>query len=216
MNMKKWMAIGVMGGLLTQAGAAPDAEIAAKPPEEAKASAAVPEVQSLLASGRQALTEGKWAEGVALFEKARKLEPTNPEADFGLSSALIGLDRLAEAMPLLESLRKIAPDNPMVMNNLAWVYAKAEDPKLRNPDKAIKLARAALLELPADYSIWNTLGEAYYAAGQFNLALRAAESAMRLARMAGVTHDDSSRELMARCRRAGKDSAVGKSEDVSP
>jgi Flp pilus assembly protein TadD len=211
MKMKRWIVMGMMGGLLIQAGAAPDP--AAKSEPRAPAGA---EVQSLLSSGRQALLDSKWAEAVALFEKARKLEPANSEAEFGLSAAFIELGRFAEALPMLEALRKIAPDNPMVMNNLAWVYVKVEDPKVRNPAKAIKLAREALIELPADSSIWNTLAEAYYAAGQFAPALRAAESVVRLNRLAGVPDTAASRELVARCRRAGKDSGVEKMDDEQP
>jgi Flp pilus assembly protein TadD len=219
MNVKRWAVVGLMGCLLTQAGAVPDPAIKAEAPapDGTRSSApAVAEVQSLLSSGRQALIDSKWAEAVALFEKARKLEPGNSEADFGLSAAFIELGRFAEALPLLESLRKIAPDNPMVMNNLAWVYVKAEDPKMRNPAKAIKLVREALIELPSDSSIWNTLAEAYYAEGQFVSALRAAESAVRLNRLAGVPDTAAGRELVARCRRAGKDSGVEQTDTEQP
>ncbi len=211
MTMKRWIVLGVVAGLLTRAGAAPD------PVGKAEMKASSPaEVQSLLSSGRQALLDSKWAEAVALFEKVRKLDPANHEAEFGLSAAFIESGRFAEALPLLETLRKVVPDNPMVMNNLAWVYVKAEDPKMRNPAKAVKLAREALIELPADSSIWNTLAEAYYAAGRFDAALRAAESVLRLNRLAGEPDTAASRELVARCRRAGKETAVEKADDDQP
>lgn len=217
MNLKQWIAMGLMGGMLTQAWAVPGPGSEAEPRAPLQAGAAVQaEVQSLLSSGRQALSDGKWAEAVALFEKAHKLEPANSEADFGLSAAFIELGRPEEALPLLESLRRVLPDNPMVMNNLAWVYVKSKDPKVRNPAKAIKLAREALLELPADYSLWNTLAEAYYAEGKYDLALRAAESALRLNRLAGVTNTVACRELVARCRRAGKAPAGEEAKDDRP
>ena len=216
-----WMAIGVAGCMLAGAGAAaPDPatkpEPGKVPPQKVSANAGGAETQTLLSSGHTALTDGKWPEAVALFEKARKLEPTNSEAEFGLSAALIELNRFAEASPLLEDLHRVLPDHPMVKNNLAWVYVKCTDPAVHNPAKAVKLAREAVLDLPADYSMWNTLAEAYYADAQYDRALRAAESAWRLSRLAGVTNSAATRELVARCRKAAGASAAGIDDDDRP
>jgi hypothetical protein len=63
------------------------------------------------------------------------------------------------------------------------------------------LARGALLDVPSDFSIWNTLGEAYYATGQFEKGLSAAQSGLRLSLLAGVTNTPC-RELVVRCRKA--------------
>lgn len=213
-----WIAMAVASGLLAGARAAsPDAD--PKPtadkaaPERVADDSGAVELQALSSSGRKALADGRWPEAVALFEKARKLDTKNSEAAFGLSAALIELNRFAEALPLLEELRKAVPDHPMVKNNLAWVYVKCTDPGLRNPAKAIKLAREAVLDQPSDYSIWNTLAEAYYANEQYDRALRAAESAWRLSRLAGVTNTAATRELVIRCRKAAGNPAVGTDED---
>ncbi|MEI6564830.1 MAG: tetratricopeptide repeat protein [bacterium] len=159
------------------------------------------EVASLLSSGRTCLMDGKMPEAQALFEKVRKLDPANNEAAFGLSAACIELKRYEEALPILEKLNQDVPDNPRVKNNLAWTLLKVKDPAAENAGRAIKLARSALLDSPSDYTIWNTLGEAYYAAGQFEKALRTAQGAWRLSLMAGDTNS-TSRELVARCRKA--------------
>jgi tetratricopeptide (TPR) repeat protein len=180
----------------------------------AEAAAGKSEVQTLLASGRQALGAGKWTEAAALFEKAQRMDPANDDAAFGLSAVYIELDRLPEALPLLERLIKIAPENPMVRNNLAWVYVKIKDPAVRNPGKAVRLARAAVLDMPSDYSIWNTLAEAYLADGRYDRALRAAESALRLSRLAGVTNTVPSLDLVSRCRKAaGRAGAAGTGDE---
>lgn len=168
----------------------------------AGSTATAAEIASLLESGRVFLKEGKWAEAAALFEKVRAADPGHQEAAFGLSAALIETDRLPEALPMLERLYREVPDNSMVKNNLAWVYAKAKDPAVRNPEKAVKLAREAVLDVPADVSVWNTLAEAYFACGKFDRAVRAAESALRLNMLAGVTNVAPSRELVLRCKRA--------------
>ncbi len=205
------LAAGVAGA---QGTAAPPVQVAA-PPAQVAAAAAKPagEVGDLLTSGRQDLQDQKWVEAAALFEKALKLEPTSQEAMFGLAAAYIQLEKFAEALPLLQALQQQRPESPMVKNNLAWVYVKSKDPAVRNPQMAIKLARDAVLDVPSDYSVWNTLAEAYYANGQFDRALRSAQSALRLSLMAGVTNAASSRELVARCRKAAGATGV---EDVAP
>jgi len=175
--------------------------------------ASAADVATLLSSGRQFLNDAKWTEAAALFEKVRSLDPTNQEAAFGLSVTYIETGRLAEAFPVLEKLSKDAPDNPMVKNNLAWVYVKSKDPALRNPEKAVVLARDAVLEVPADYSVWNTLAEAYYACGKYDRAVRAAESALRLALLAGVTNATPCRELVLRCKKAAGMPPVAEQEE---
>ena len=159
------------------------------------------DVGTLLASGRENLMGGKYTEAVALFEKARTLDPTNQEAAFGLSAAFIETKRYEEAIPLLETLNKAVPDNPMVKNNLAWALLHVKGANPVDPSRIVKLARSALIDVPSDYSIWNTLGEAYYAAGDFEKALRAAQSGLRLSVLAGVTNSPC-RELVSRCRKA--------------
>ena len=173
------------------------------------------EVGPLLVSGRSCLLESKWTEATALFEKAHALDPTNNEAAFGLSAAYIEMKRCDEALPLLEKLAKAVPDNPMVKNNLAWVLLKAKGQASANAPRAIKLARSALLDVPSDYSIWNTLGEAYYAGGQFDKALRAAQSGLRLSLLAGVTNPPC-RELVSRCRKAAGAAELEEMESGRP
>lgn len=159
------------------------------------------EVADLVSSGRDCLLNGKMTEALALFEKACALDPAHPEAAFGLSAAYLELRRFDQALPMLEKLNRTVPDNPMVKNNLAWALLKATNPKPENAARAVKLARSALLDVPSDYSIWNTLGEAYYATGQFEKGLSAAQSGWRLSQLAGATNSPC-RELVVRCRKA--------------
>ncbi len=183
-------------------------------PAPAKADVST-EVGTLLVSGRGCLMDGKWTEAAALFEKVRSLDPASHEAAFGLSAAYIELNRCEAALPLLEKLVKDVPDNPMVKNNLAWVLLKIKGQSAANAPRAIKLARSALLDVPSDYSIWNTLGEAYFAGGQFEKALRAAQSGLRLSTLAGVTNSPC-RELVSRCRKAAGAAVLEKMESERP
>lgn len=173
------------------------------------------EVSTLLSSGRENLVGGRYTEAVALFEKARALDPANNEATFGLSAAYIETKRYDEALPLLEALNKAVPDNPMVRNNLAWALLHIKGQASANAPRAIKLARAALIDVPSDYSIWNTLGEAYYAAGDFEKALRAAQSGQRLSTLAGITNSPCA-ELVTRCRKAAGAASLDKMTSDRP
>jgi cytochrome c-type biogenesis protein CcmH/NrfG len=80
-----------------------------------------------------------------------------------------------------EASLKLNPENPQVLNNLAWLYATAEDPHFRNPARALDLAKAAagLLEEP---HILDTLAECYFVNGQYAKAFETAQRALRLAR----------------------------------
>lgn len=204
------MAAGVSGMAWGQTTGEPPAK-ASVPASLPAAKAASSEVADLLAGGRQALQGERWTEASALFEKVLRLDAANQDAMFGLGAAYIQLEKYGEALPLLQTLNRQLPQNPMVKNNLAWVYLKSKDPAVKNAGKAIRLARDAVLDVPADYSIWNTLAEAYYANGQFDRALRAAQSALRLSQLAGTTNAASSRELVARCRKAAGAAAVDES-----
>jgi tetratricopeptide (TPR) repeat protein len=170
------------------------------------------EVADLVSSGRDCLMNGKMTEALALFEKAYSLDPASNEAAFGLSAAYLEMKRFDQALPMLEKLNKEVPDSPMVKNNLAWALLKATGAKPESAARAVKLARSALLDVPSDYSIWNTLGEAYYAAGQFEKGLSAAQSGLQLSNLAGATNSPS-RELVARCRKAAGAASVDRDND---
>ncbi len=170
------------------------------------------DVTELLSSGRECLINGKMTQAQALFEKACSLDPSNNEAAFGLSAAYLELKRFDQALPMLEKLNVEAPDSPMVKNNLAWALLKCSEATPANAVRAVKLARSALLDVPSDYSIWNTLGEAYYATGQFEKGLSAAQSGLRLSQLAGATNSPS-RELVVRCRKAAGAATLDRDND---
>ena len=210
--MKRMMEILVIVAMGLSASAAEPAAPSAKTGMAAER-AVSGEVATLLSSGRECLLSGKWTEAVALFEKARSLDSGNQEAAFGLSAAFIELKRYSDALPLLEKLAKDLPEHPMVKNNLAWVLLQDKDKTKGsgNAPRAIKLARSAMLDVPSDYSIWNTLGEAYYVSGQFDKALRAAECGLRLSVLAGLTNSPC-KDLVVRCRKAAAAASLDKSD----
>jgi len=97
--------------------------------------------------------------------------------------------KAAEADVLLELLvSKGGKKTAALCNQLGWLHATAADPKLRDPARALRLAKTALDLAPEEGNSWNTLGVAQYRAGDWRAALAALEKSMEL-RSGGDAHD---------------------------
>ncbi|MFZ0611702.1 MAG: M48 family metalloprotease [Desulfobacterales bacterium] len=119
------------------------------------------------------------------FEKIilREIEkhPQNPNLYRVLGDLYFETGNFKGVQQAYETALKLKPDSPQVLNNLAWLYATAEDPQLRNPVRALELAKAAA-SLLAEPHILDTLAESYFVNGQYANALSTAQQALRLAR----------------------------------
>ena len=76
---------------------------------------------------------------------------------------------------------ELQPNSAQSENNLAWIYATAEDHKLRNPAEALALARRAIEDFPvpnADYL--DTLAQALLLNGQASEGLTIEKKALEL------------------------------------
>ena len=85
--------------------------------------------------------------------------------------------RLASARRAIENGRQALAANPNdagVLNNLAWAYATAPE-GLRDGDQAVALAERAVSFEPGNQNYVNTLGTAYYQAGQYDKAISTLE-----------------------------------------
>src|SRR5262249_39578799 len=63
---------------------------------------------------------------------------------------------------------------------LAWFLATAPNPKVRDGNRAVGLAKKAVELAPKDGICWNTLGVAHYRAGQWQDAVTALERSIKL------------------------------------
>jgi predicted Zn-dependent protease len=70
----------------------------------------------------------------------------------------------AQAITAYSKALSLEPSNPETLNNLAWLLLTCKDPSLRDPLRALTLARSAVLVQPRGY-ILDTLAEAYWANG---------------------------------------------------
>ena len=122
---------------------------------------------------------------ITAFRKALEIAPRDPKALFGLGTALINASRDKEAEDVLRQACGIYPGDYMLHNNLAWLYATARDPAVRNGQLAVAFGRQALILNPADFHVWSTMAEAYYVSGEYARATRFAEEALRMALQSG-------------------------------
>src|SRR5262249_38403794 len=79
-----------------------------------------------------------------------------------------------------ETVLKLAPAQAWAHNLLARLLATSPAAKLRDPDRAVKLARKAVQLAPKVGNFWNTLGVAHYRAGDWKAAVAALDKSVDL------------------------------------
>ena len=130
-------------------------------------------IQFLLEVGSVYFSEEDPTSAITAFERILEIDPLNRQARYMSSYAYIATKQYAKAEQGLTSLIEEFPDDFALKNNLAWLYATAEEPAFRNGKKAVELAQEAMIIAPNDYNVWSTLAEAYYSTGQYEKADRA-------------------------------------------
>jgi serine/threonine protein kinase len=90
----------------------------------------------------------------------------------------------------LEQLRLALPHDGTgdIANNLAWWLAVGPAAEIRDPARAVALAKGAVARAPAEGNYWNTLGAAHYQAGDLGAAAAALARSMEL-RAGGDAYD---------------------------
>jgi len=134
--------------------------------------------------------------------------PDTAEAQFELASAYNELNLYAEAIEHYQKVLQLNPNMDGAQNNLAWIYATSEDPKLRNPKAAVDLARRA-----GESSHWkeatfiDTLAEALYANQSVAEAVKTEVRAIQLDPQNPEYAEHLARYQKAASSAAGKDSS---------
>jgi serine/threonine protein kinase/tetratricopeptide (TPR) repeat protein len=78
------------------------------------------------------------------------------------------------------ALTRTDGERALVSNGIAWQLATHPLPRLRNPVRAVALAREAVEKAPQEGTIWNTLGVALHRTGDWEAAIVALEKAEAL------------------------------------
>jgi len=150
--------------------------------------------------------EEDFASAVNAYERILEIDPTHREARYIIGHAYISAKQYGKAKVVLEKLIAENPEDFKLLNNLAWLYATAEDPAYRDGAKAIKLAQQAMVLAPNDHHVWSTLSEAYYISGEYEKAHRAITHMAQLATRygQGITKEavDEYNEQIRKCKRA--------------
>ncbi|NLX18079.1 MAG: M48 family metalloprotease [Desulfobulbus sp.] len=135
--------------------------------------------------GLQHVDSGKLAEGyeiryaeAVLLQKARQ-EPENSLWFLYLGDFLQSRKLEQRAIHAYEEALKLTPMSAEINNNLAWLLLTAQDRALRDPERALALARTAARLKEHGY-ILDTLATAYWANGLLGQAVSAQMRAISL------------------------------------
>src|SRR5262249_47445153 len=122
-------------------------------------------------------TLGRYGEAVDDYARVIELDTKHVNAWHGRGLAYRRLGQYGKAIDDYETALKLAPDHARAQSSLAWVLATCPDTKLRDPDRAVELARKAVQLAPKVGMYWNTLGVAHYRAGDWKAAVAALDKA---------------------------------------
>jgi tetratricopeptide (TPR) repeat protein len=116
----------------------------------------------LLRQGGALAQAGRWTEGKSALEAAYKLAPDEPLVLNYLGySQLERRENVAEAERLIREASRLQPDNMAITDSLGWAHFLRGD-----LPAAITLLERAAQGQPADPSIKEHLGDAYFQAGR--------------------------------------------------
>ncbi|MCH2173089.1 tetratricopeptide repeat protein [Myxococcota bacterium] len=131
--------------------------------------------------GVERLKSGQLSKAAWHFQRVlAEVEDAQTHAHLG--AALWEMGHQADALQHLGTAHRMNPEIEFITNDLAWMLATIPDSGLRNPPQAMTLVQRSLQKHGADFSTLDTLGAAWAAIGEFDLAIEAAEQAAELAR----------------------------------
>ena len=131
-------------------------------------------------------SQGKHEEAITHFAEAVRLQPNDYDAHYNLATALADYGRIEEAIKEFREALKLKPEDLGTLDYLAQILAIHDNPSIRNPSEAIRLAEKACKI--TDYKhphLLDTLAQAYAAAGRFAEAADTAEKALELSLSSG-------------------------------
>ena len=123
--------------------------------------------------------------GSHLVERFITLEieknPHNTQLYSDLGDLKYSRERYAEAAEAYEQAVALDPRNTQALNNLAWLYSTSADHRLRDPTRALMLARRAVQLAPESAHMLDTLAEAHLVNGNRQEAVRVSRRALAAA-----------------------------------
>lgn len=120
------------------------------------------------------------SEAAQLALSCVRFEPNNPSFHIQAAQILAQCDLFLEAESLLKQVIAQFPDRADAHNNLAWLLVTQADHIPSDPLQAIRHAEEAVRLAPELGIYWNTLGAAYFRAGDYRSAVASLEKSMDL------------------------------------
>lgn len=114
------------------------------------------------------------------IEKRILEEPENIELYMGLAAIYQHLERNEKAIETYKRILKLDANHAASLNNLAWLLVTVPDENLREPGRALDLAKKAVA-IERSPVFLDTLAEAYYANGLIREAVETIQEAIGLA-----------------------------------
>ncbi len=159
-------------------------------------------LHSRASRGMALMTLGRFAEAVPDLERAIGEGRSEPPVAGALGFALLEVGRPADARRVLEQALTAEADDVGLAHNLARLLATAEDPAVRDEEKAVRLATTVVERTSGrDPRALDTLAVAQAAAGRLDLAAATAEGAEAEARKQGHRELAAALERRARAYR---------------
>ena len=130
--------------------------------------------------GHALQAQGKLDEAIAEYRQAVKRNPGLGEAHHNLGIVLQKQGKIEQAIVAFAKVIELEPDHAVRHNNLAWLLATWPEAKVRDPKRAVELAKKAVELAPKNGICWQTLGYAEYRAGTWKSAITALEKVKEL------------------------------------
>jgi tetratricopeptide (TPR) repeat protein/tRNA A-37 threonylcarbamoyl transferase component Bud32 len=108
--------------------------------------------------------------------------PNLGQAWYLRASAYVRLKRFREGLADFEKILEVLgpKTGPLVYNDMAWLLATCPEVEIRDPKRAVELAKKAVDMAPKAWAYWNTLGAAHYRCGEHKAAIEALHKSMEL------------------------------------
>jgi tetratricopeptide (TPR) repeat protein len=137
--------------------------------------------QSRVMLGAAFLQKGELNAAIEQFQQVLAEQPENADVRMYLGQAYSVNKDFPLAITELQHALSLKPDSPFAENELAWIYATADDPNIRNPSEALRLASHAVQTSPKPVAaILDTLAEALLLNGQHAEARKTEQQATSL------------------------------------
>jgi len=141
---------------------------------------------------------GDQAKSRQLLDGIRKENASDADSQEELADLCAKFKLYTDAVQHYQRAIQVSPDLAVAHNNIAWLYATADDPQFRNPAQALEHAqRAVSLSRSRQPEYLDTLAEAWYVNQNYAEAVKVETQAMALA-----PNNDEYKDHMARYRKS--------------